>query len=203
MLVSNGNRVGSGVPAVLGTNCDLVVGDHDGWPVSRSAGVCVGWSLSIWLGMNVDVLDSVSVSMADGYVLGMSVVLGTDVFGHIDGLCVGALIGPQLNVLLSSGVGTSVRSTVGSIDGCVSRRGAKLRPAVSTVLGLSVDQPMGGLVSTGCIEGSNVGVSDGDSLGASVHSVGAMPSSGHIVGVTVGVMVGTFSAPVGVHAVLG
>ena len=61
------------------------------------------------------------------------------------------------------------------------------------MLGSSVGQPVGGLVNTGCIEGSNVGVSDGDSLGASVRSVGAMLSpcrSGVPLGCSVGVTVG-------------
>jgi hypothetical protein len=150
--------------------------------------------------------------VADGYVLSTSVVLGTDMFGHIDGWCddgidgppisrprsvlgvsVGALTSPRLDVLLSSGVGTSVGSTVGSTVGCVSRCGAKLRQAVGAVLGSSVGRPMGGLVSTGCIEGSNVGVSDGDSLRPSVDSVGAMPSpccSGVLLRCSIGVTVG-------------
>ena len=66
------------------------------WPdggAKLAAARCVRWSLVIRLGMNVDVLDGVCVSMADGYVLGTSVVLGADVFGHIVGVTVSVMVG--------------------------------------------------------------------------------------------------------------
>jgi hypothetical protein len=60
----------------------------------------------------------VSVGVADGYVLGTSVVLGTAVLGRIDGRCdgwndgemVGVKVGTWLGVNVGTGVGTGGQS---------------------------------------------------------------------------------------------